>query len=108
MGRIEILKVKETAFQTGWFIESILTELFILFIVRTHKNFFKSKPGKYLFIATIATVIVTVILPYTPLAQPLGFQPLPTEFLLLLAAIVGLYIVCAELVKKVFYQHAQY
>ena len=79
-----------------------------MLVVRTRRSIFDSKPGKYLFVSTIATVMITVILPYTPLAQPLGFQPLPTEFLLLLPAIVGLYIICAELVKKVFYQHAQY
>ena len=66
-----------------------------------------SKPGKYLLGATIAIVIVALILPYTPLASPLSFQPLPIEFLLVLAAIVGLYILSAELVKKVFYQHIQ-
>ena len=63
------------------------------------------KPGKYLLTATIAIVIVTLLIPYTPLAGLLGFQPLPIAFLFVLAAIVGLYILCAENVKRVFYQH---
>ncbi|MGB4849125.1 MAG: magnesium-translocating P-type ATPase, partial [Saprospiraceae bacterium] len=60
-----VLRVKESAFQTGWFIESILSELFILFIIRTHKNFFKSKPAKFLMILSIVGLVITLGLPYT-------------------------------------------
>ena len=102
-----ILKANPTQFRTGWFLESIISASLVVLVVRTRRSIFESKPGKYLFIATIATVIVTLILPYTPLSQPLGFQPLPIEFLLLLAAVIGLYIICAELVKKVFYKYIQ-
>ena len=102
-----ILKANPTQFRTGWFLESIISASLVVLVVRTRGSIFDSKPGKYLFVSTIATVMITVILPYTPLAQPLGFQALPIEFLLLLAAIVGLYIVCAELVKKVFYKHVR-
>ncbi len=99
-----VLKVKESAFQTGWFIESILTELFILFIIRTHKNFFKSKPGKYLFILSVFGLILTLGLPYTPFANDIGLSPLPLINLGAMLIIVAFYIITADLLKVWFFK----
>lgn len=99
-----VLKVKESAFQTGWFVESILTELFILFIIRTHKNFFKSQPGKYLFVLSIAGLVLTLVLPYTPLALKVGLTPLPLHNLGAMLLIVALYIITADLLKVWFFK----
>ncbi len=104
---ILLLHADPEQFRTGWFLESVLSASLVVLVVRTRQSIFKSKPGKYLLTATLATVFVTILLPYTPLASLLGFQPLPIEFLLMLAAIVALYILCAENVKRVFYQHVQ-
>ena len=67
------------------------------------KTVFKSNPGKYLLLATLLTVAVTLILPITPLAGLLEFRPLPLSFILMLGAILLTYIVAAEVLKKVFY-----
>lgn len=99
-----ILKVKESAFQTGWFIESILTELFILFIIRTHKNFFKSKPGKYLFILSIMGLVITLGLPYLTFANDIGLTPLPLVNLGAMLIIVAAYILTADLLKVWFFK----
>lgn len=99
-----VLKVKESAFQTGWFIESILTELFILFIIRTHKNFFKSKPGKYLFILSIVGLVLTLGLPYLPFANDIGLTPLPFLNLGAMLTIVAVYILTADLLKMWFFK----
>ncbi len=99
-----VLKVKESAFQTGWFVESILTELFILFIIRTHKNFFKSKPGKYLFMLSITGLVITLALPYLPFSTKIGLVPLPTLNLGVLLLIVLLYITTADLLKVWFFK----
>ncbi|MBS1552458.1 MAG: magnesium-translocating P-type ATPase [Bacteroidetes bacterium] len=99
-----VLKVKESAFQTGWFIESVLTELFILFIIRTHKNFFKSRPGKYLFLLSAAGLFITLILPYLPFAGELGLVPLPLMSFGAILLIVGAYIVTADLLKVWFFK----
>ena len=100
-----VLKVKEGAFQTGWFIESILTELFILFIIRTHKNFFKSKPGKFLFILSIIGFILTIALPYIPfIASEVGLVPLPFFQIGAMLLIVILYIITADLLKVWFFK----
>jgi len=102
-----LLHANPAQFRTGWFMESVISASTIVLVIRTRKSILKSKPGKYLLMATISIVGVTLLLPYTPIAGLLGFQPLPIEFLLVLAAIVGLYILCAEAVKRVFYQHVQ-
>ena len=99
-----LLKVKESAFQTAWFVESILTELFILFIIRTHKNFFKSKPGKYLFILSILGLILTVTLPYLPIASTIGLSPIPFLNMGIMLIIVLIYIITADLLKVWFFK----
>jgi Mg2+-importing ATPase len=85
--------------------ESVISASMIVLVIRTRQSILKSKPGKYLLMATIAIACITLLLPYTQIAGLLGFQPLPVKFLLVLAAIVGFYILCAENVKRVFYQH---
>ena len=99
-----LLKVKESAFQTAWFVESILTELFILFIIRTHKNFFKSRPGKYLFILSFIGLVLTLILPYLPFADKVGLSPLPFLNMILMLIIVAIYILTADLLKVWFFK----
>ncbi|UBF29788.1 magnesium-translocating P-type ATPase (plasmid) [Kovacikia minuta CCNUW1] len=102
-----LLHADPAQFRTGWFMESVISASIIVLVFRTHQSMFHSKPSPYLFWTTIAIDIVTVILPYTPLAPLLGFQPLSIEFLLVLLAIVALYILSAEIVKQLFYQHLQ-
>ncbi|RKT00557.1 magnesium-translocating P-type ATPase [Flavobacterium sp. 123] len=99
-----VLKVKESEFQTGWFIESVLSELFILFIIRTHKSFFKSKPGNYLFIFSIIALLITIGLPYLPFSKDIGLTPLPFINLIFMLVIVFFYIVTAELLKIWFFK----
>ncbi|MEG4286433.1 magnesium-translocating P-type ATPase [Microcoleus sp. A006_D1] len=104
---IFLLHANPAQFRTGWFMESVISASIIVLVIRTRQSILTSKPGKYLLMSTIAIVMIALFLPYTPLASLLGFQSLPLEFLLVLAAIVGLYILSAETVKRVFYQHVQ-
>jgi Mg2+-importing ATPase len=102
-----LLHADTAQFRTGWFMESVISASMIVLSIRTHKSILHSKPSRALSSATIAIVVITLLLPYTPLAGLLGFQALPMEFLLVLAALVGLYILCAEIVKQVFYSHVK-
>ena len=102
-----LLHADTAQFRTGWLMESVISASMIVLSIRTHKSILHSKPSRSLLLATIAIILVTLFLPYTPLAGLLGFQALPVEFLLVLAALLGLYIFCAENVKRVFYQHVQ-
>ncbi len=92
-------------FRTGWFLESILSASLIVLVIRSRRPFFKSQPGKYLFLATLLSAGVTLVFPLTPLGKLFGFQPLPVSTLLVLGGIVGLYILTAEVTKKVFYKN---
>lgn len=103
-----LLKVKESQFQTSWFIESVLSELLIVFIIRTHKNFFKSKPGKYLFIFSVTALILTIGLPYLPFAKDIGLTPLPMLNLGVMLSIVTAYIYTADLLKIWFFKKHYY
>jgi len=99
-----VLKVKESDFQTAWFVESILTELFILFIIRTHNHFFKSKPGRMLFISSVFGLIFTLVLPYFSFASQIGLSPLPAVNLGIMLIIVTAYIISADLLKVWFFK----
>ena len=102
-----LLHADTAQFRTGWFMESVISASMIVLSIRTHKSILHSKPSRALLAATIAIVVITLLLPYTPLAGLLGFQALPIEFLLVLAALVGLYILCAETVKRIFYSRVK-
>ena len=99
-----ILHATQEQFRTGWFLESVISASLIVLVIRSRKPFFKSKPAKYLLLATLSTVAVTVALPYTPLGPLFGFTRVPVSFLLLIAMIVAFYIISAEMVKAVFYK----
>ena len=103
-----VLHATPDQFRTGWFTESVISASMIVLVVRTRKSIFDSKPGKYLFIVTLIIAVVTLTVPFTPLAAPFGFQPLPVSFLLVLGAIVAFYIAAAEGLKHFFYQHARF
>ncbi|HQE91783.1 MAG TPA: magnesium-translocating P-type ATPase [Anaerolineae bacterium] len=99
-----ILKANETQFHTGWFLESILTELLIVFIVRTQQPFYKSRPGRMLWMVTLIVAGVTLALPYSPLNTLLGLDPLPLPIFLALIGITMLYLLASETVKHFFYR----
>ena len=103
-----LLHAQPEQFRTGWFIESTISASMVVLVVRTRQSILHSKPGKYLFWATLLTVLVALIIPYTSLAPLLGFQALPLHFLLVLGAIVALYVIAAEGVKHVFYQRVKF
>lgn len=100
-----LLKVKESQFQTGWFIESVLSELLIVFIIRTHKNFFKSRPSRYLFVLSIIALILTIGLPYFPFTNNIGLTPLPMLNIGIMLLIVAAYIITADLLKVWFFKN---
>lgn len=103
-----ILHATTDQFRTGWFLESVISASSVVLVVRSRKPFFKSRPGKYLLIATLMIVGVTLIFPYTPFGKTFGFSPLPISFLLFMGVIVILYIIAAEIAKRVFYKRVNF
>jgi Mg2+-importing ATPase len=103
-----VLRATAGQFRTSWFLESVLTELLVLLVIRTRRPFFKSRPGNYLLIAALIVAGVTVVLPYSPLSGLLGFTPLPISLLLVLGGITVLYIATSEMTKKIFYKRVRF
>jgi Mg2+-importing ATPase len=99
-----VLKANESQFQTGWFIESILSAMLVVFVLRTRLPFTRSRPSRVMLWVTLAVAALVIVLPYTPLAGVLGFQPLPWSYILALLAIVGMYFFSAEVVKRWFFK----
>lgn len=91
-------------FRTGWFVESLLTELLILFVIRTYKPFYQSRPGRFMLWSTASVVLLTLLLPYLPVATLFGFVPLPASVLAAILVITALYVVASELTKRAFFR----
>jgi len=105
---INFLKANEYMFRTAWFIESILSASIVVLIIRSKYPFYKSKPGRYLIIAIVISALVTISIPYTGLGTIFGFTKVPVNFLLFLSVILIVYMVLAEVTKKIFYKHVKY
>jgi Mg2+-importing ATPase len=103
-----ILHANEGQFRTGWFLESVISASMIVLVIRSRKPFFRSRPGKYLLIATLSVAIITLILPFTPLGNIFGFSPLSFSTYLLIMLIVVMYIITAEIVKTIFYKKVKF
>jgi Mg2+-importing ATPase len=93
-------------FQTGWFVESLLTELAVALVMRTRRPFFRSQPGTLLLVLTLMLIGVAVAVPYLPLASLFGFVALPSSLLLTIVLIMVLYVAATELQKRWFYRTA--
>jgi Mg2+-importing ATPase len=103
-----VLRANESQFRTGWFLESVISASMIVLVIRSRKPFFKSRPGKYLLIATLSIAVITLALPFTPLGNVFGFSPLSITTYLLLMLIVVLYIIAAEVTKTIFYKKVKF
>lgn len=91
-------------FRSGWFVESLLTQLLTIFIVRTYRPFYQSRPATLLLLSAAAIGLLAVGLPYSPIASWFGLVPLPLPILLTVLAISLAYMGAAEWVKRLFYR----
>jgi Mg2+-importing ATPase len=100
---------KEQLFQTAWFLESLCTQTFVIFVIRTRRTpFYKSKPSKLLLLSSLSIVGFALILPFTPLGELFHFVKPPFTFFLVLVGLIGAYLVLTEIVKKWFYKRYAY
>ncbi|HEU0119456.1 MAG TPA: magnesium-translocating P-type ATPase [Bryobacteraceae bacterium] len=100
-----VMRASEQEFRTGWFVESVLTELAVALVVRTRLPFYRSRPGKWLAITTAIIAGFTLALPYLPGSSELGFIPLPGRLLALVIGITALYVLAAEAAKHYFHRN---
>lgn len=87
-------------FRTGWFAESLLTEILILLVIRTRRSFFRSLPSGYLLAASTATFALALLLPYIPFASIFSLYPMPVRLLGGILVIALVYVLMSELTKK--------
>ncbi len=98
---LAVFHAAEPLFHTGWFVESLATQTLVLFIIRTSGNPLRSRPSLPLTITVLTVVALGLILPFTPLAGPLRFVPLPGPYFLFLTGAVLIYLLLVEVVKRI-------
>ena len=101
-----VLQADEKLFQTGWFVESLCTQVLVIFIIRTRGNPLKSRAHPLLTLTSLAVVAVAVLLPFTPIGTYFGFVPPPAKFYFILGGMTLVYLFVVELAKQGFYRWA--
>lgn len=95
----------EHQFQTGWFIESIATQILVIFLIRTKKlSFFGSRPSRLLLASTIPIILAAWVIPFSPLGHLFGFELLPIPIFLSIIAITIVYLALVEVAKHYFFR----
>jgi len=100
---LAVLNARESLFQTGWFIESLATQVLVIFVIRTRGNPLASRPHPALAAASLFALAVAIALPFTALGHRFGFEPPPGQFFAILAILVLAYLGIVELAKRLFY-----
>jgi len=101
----KVFGLMDGAFQTGWFIESIMTQVLVIYVIRTRGlPFARSKPSSAVVCTTLLVVLVALVIPFMPFAAHAGFVPLPAGILAAIVGITFVYLIVAELAKRLYYR----
>ena len=95
-GTLLIMGASAAVFRTGWFLESLISEVFVLLVIRTQRPFWRSSVGEGLLSLSVFVVLLAVALPYTIFAVPLGLTPIPASYGAVIVVIVVAYVVSSE------------
>jgi Mg2+-importing ATPase len=98
---LHFLHANEVQFHTGWFIESLTTQVLVLFVIRTSGNPLRSRPSRPLLATCLGVVAVGLYLPFSPLAGILGFTRLPGSYFIFVAVATAVYLLLVEAAKGV-------
>ena len=97
---LHFFKAGPAEFHTGWFVESLATQTLVLFVIRMRRTPWSSRPSRALTVTTLAIVLAGMLIPYSPLASPLGFTALPPAYFAFLSGATVTYLVLVELAKR--------
>jgi len=100
---IYLLHAGPELFRTGWFIESVISEILVTFSIRTRRKFYKSRPSNLMIAASIIMASMTLVVVYSPLGLLLEFVKPPLWFLGLIFGILGCYFFLVEGLKHLFF-----
>ena len=103
-----VFKSDFVLFRTGWFVESVISASLIVLVIRSRGSFFKSIPSKYLLITTLLVAGITLVLPFTVLGRIFGFESISIPIIIIMVAIVMLYLISGEVVKRIFYKRVKF
>ncbi len=103
---LHFFHTNQAQFHTGWFVESLATQTLVVFVIRTSKNPLRSRPSVPLLATCLAVVAIGMYLPFSPLANMLGFTPLPFSFFVFVAIATVVYLLLVEAVKRVLLHRA--
>ena len=103
---LRLLGAGEKLFQTGWFVESITTQVLVVFAIRTRRQFFRSKPHRSLVILALGVVAIAILLPYLSIGRWFGFVAPPPLFFVYLIGATAAYLAVVEVCKTFFYRFA--
>jgi len=95
-------------FRTGWFVESVVSAVLILLVIRTHKTFITSRPGKALTLSSALVILAVLIIPYLNISASIGFTTLSFITIISMCAIAILYVLVAEVTKKILFKKMNY
>jgi Mg2+-importing ATPase len=96
---IYVFHASESLFQSGWFVESLVTQTLVIFVVRTAGYPWRSAPSAALVAGVLGAAAVGVLLPYTPWADRLGFVAVPGGYLLYVSVATACYLALVQFVK---------
>ncbi|MFM8692620.1 MAG: magnesium-translocating P-type ATPase [Limnohabitans sp.] len=97
---LKVFEASQALFQTGWFVESLCTQVLVIFVIRTRGNPLRSRPHPVLTLTSLLVVAVALLLPWTALGALFGLTPLPPAFYMVLALMVAVYLVLVQSLKR--------
>jgi Mg2+-importing ATPase len=97
---LKVFDAQEALFQTGWFVESMCTQVLVIFVIRTRGRPWASRPHPMLTATSLGIAALALALPFTPLGPLFGFVPLPAGFFAALALMVLAYLALVEGCKR--------
>jgi Mg2+-importing ATPase len=101
---LAVLHADERLFHTGWFVESLATQVLVIFVIRTRQSPLRSRPHPALLLTSLSVVSASLLLPFTAIGRALGFVALPAQFFVILAGLTVIYLALVEVVKRMFFR----
>jgi len=101
-----VFQAGEAMFRTGWFVESMATQVLMVFAVRTRRHIFASRPHWSVVALTLGATGFSWVLPYIPVVGAwFEFVRLPLTFLITMVAVVAGFLLAIEAAKRLFYKY---
>ena len=99
-GLLYLFHASPPEFRTAWFLESMATQILVIFIIRTNGRPWRDRPQPALVATSLGALLFALVLPFTPIGPWFGFETPPLALTLALGGVVVVYLICAELLKS--------